>query len=71
MAEQMMIMFENYMQLTDLSVEHVSEDDLQVFDRKMGAIERDFNRTNEFISISLTILGKKGGFPWCKYSRYN
>lgn len=71
MAEQMMIMFEKYMQFTDSPIEHVTEDDLQMFDRKMSVIEKDFNRTNEFIAISLTILGKKGGFPWCKYSKYN
>ncbi|KAL9538603.1 hypothetical protein MBANPS3_010810 [Mucor bainieri] len=60
MAEQMMAMFEQYMQSTTLPL----ETDLLEFDTKMSATEKDFTRANEFISISLTILGKKGGFPW-------
>ncbi|GAN05393.1 hypothetical protein MAM1_0090d04863 [Mucor ambiguus] len=60
MAEQMMLMFEQYMQSTTLPL----EEDLLAFDTRMSAIEKDFTRANEFISISLTILGKKGGFPW-------
>ncbi|KAI8638556.1 Spc98 family-domain-containing protein [Parasitella parasitica] len=64
MAEQMMLIFENYMQLTDSPIDQILPKDLQEFDQKMSAIEKDFNRTNEFISVSLTILGKKGGLPW-------
>ncbi|KAK4521658.1 GH18 domain-containing protein [Mucor velutinosus] len=60
MAEQMMLMFEHYMQATTMTL----EEDLLEFDARMSAIEKDFTRANEFISISLTILGKKGGFPW-------
>ncbi|KAF1798272.1 Spc98 family-domain-containing protein [Mucor lusitanicus] len=60
MAEQMMLMFQCYMQSTALPLEK----DLLEFDMKMSAVEKDFTRANEFISISLTILGKKGGFPW-------
>jgi hypothetical protein len=60
MAEQMAGLFVNYMQLENQAV------DLQQFSILMNAIEKDFNRTNEFISISLMILGKKGGLPWCK-----
>lgn len=57
-----MLMFQCYMQSTALPLEK----DLLEFDMKMSAVEKDFTRANEFISISLTILGKKGGFPWCK-----
>ncbi|CEP12196.1 hypothetical protein [Parasitella parasitica] len=64
MAEQMMSIFERYMQSTDSYTDQISAEDFQELDRIMDAIEKDFNRTNEFISVSLTILGKKGGFPW-------
>ncbi|KAG0175256.1 hypothetical protein DFQ28_002116 [Apophysomyces sp. BC1034] len=30
----------------------------------MSRLEEDFARANEFITTSLAILGKKGGFPW-------
>lgn len=62
MAEQMMLMFEHYMQSATLLLDK----DLLEFDARMSAMEKDFTRANEFISISLTILGKKGGFPWCR-----
>jgi hypothetical protein len=41
--------------------------DLERFSSVMNNIEKDFNRLNEFVSISLMILGKKGNLPWCKY----
>lgn len=60
MTEQMLLLFKHYMQSTGLP----SEEHLLAFDTRMSVIEKDFTRANEFISISLTILGKKGGFPW-------
>ncbi|KAI9315856.1 Spc98 family-domain-containing protein [Dichotomocladium elegans] len=38
------------------------------FDEAMKAMENDFSRDTEFISVSLGIIAKKGGFPWCKLS---
>lgn len=67
MAELMMIIFTQYMQVDDIVNRPTDKNDPDQFHTLMNTIEKDFNRTNEFISISLMILGKKGGFPWCKF----
>lgn len=54
-------LFNQYMQFSDDEVDH------NQFNICMNNVEKDFNRLNEFISISLMILGKKGNLPWCKY----
>lgn len=62
-------LFVQYMQLPN-DVESSEPSDLERFSQVMSNIEKDFNRLNEFVSISLMILGKKGNLPWCKYSIY-
>lgn len=60
-AEQMANLFNQYVQSYDDV--HQTKDYKQ-FDIHMNNVEKDFNRLNEFISISLMILGKKGNLPW-------
>lgn len=67
MAEEMAMLFAKYMQLEG----QTETRDLHQFSDSMNAIEKDFNRANEFISITLMIMGKKGGLPWCKYLNYH
>ncbi|KAI8380436.1 Spc98 family-domain-containing protein [Choanephora cucurbitarum] len=59
LAEQMKQLFRTYLHLDSANTQ-----DNETFDNTLNAIEKEFQRTNEFISISLMILGKKGGFPW-------
>lgn len=42
--------------------------DIEAFKIQMGVIEKDFKRSNEFISVSLKILAKKANLPWCKFA---
>lgn len=64
MTEQMAIIFVKYMQL---STENNINDDIEEFTTQMDDIEKDFKRSNEFVSVSLRILGKKANLPWCKF----
>ncbi|KAI9246717.1 Spc98 family-domain-containing protein [Phascolomyces articulosus] len=46
-----------------------NEDETQYnidIDSSMDDMEKDFNRSNDFIATTLKIVGRKGGFPWCK-----
>lgn len=61
MAEKMATMFINYMEVFEGKARNVEE-----FTTLMDTIEKDFTRTNEFIHVSLMILGKKANLPWCK-----
>ncbi|KAG2219519.1 hypothetical protein INT45_002836 [Circinella minor] len=36
------------------------------FVTSLDNMEKDFNRSNEFIATTLKIVGRKGGFSWCK-----
>lgn len=67
MAELMMTIFTQYMEVDGTENNQTNGNNLGQFHTLMNTIEKEFNRTNEFISISLMILGKKGGFPWCKF----
>lgn len=58
-------LFNQYVQSSDNESDQAK--DYKQFDIHMNNVEKDFNRLNEFISISLMILGKKGNLPWCKY----
>lgn len=57
-------LFNQYVQSYDDESDQTK--DYKQFDIHMNNVEKDFNRLNEFISISLMILGKKGNLPWCK-----
>ncbi|KAI8056450.1 Spc98 family-domain-containing protein [Thamnidium elegans] len=59
MAEKMVTMFIHYMEVFEGKDRNVEE-----FTTLMDTIEKDFTRTNEFISVSLMILGKKANLPW-------
>lgn len=36
------------------------------FETSLDDMEKDFSRSNDFIATTLKIVGRKGGFPWCK-----
>jgi gamma-tubulin complex component 5 len=67
MAEQMVTIFMQYMQVDSLEDNPMDTNNSNEFHKLMNTMEKEFNRTNQFISISLMILGKKGGFPWRMY----
>lgn len=58
MTEQMKSFFVKYIE---------PNQDVSQLSEALNTIEKDFNRTNEFITISLMILGRKAGLPWCKH----
>lgn len=60
MAEQMASMFKDYMKQDKYR-------NNQEFITLMDTIEKDFTRTNEFICLSLTIMGKKAHLRWRKF----
>ncbi|KAI9472221.1 MAG: Spc98 family-domain-containing protein [Benjaminiella poitrasii] len=59
MTEQMKDIFVKYIQ-----TEGVNPSEIERFNGFMNTIEYEFIRANDFISRSLMIMGKKGGFPW-------
>ncbi|KAI8386940.1 Spc98 family-domain-containing protein [Blakeslea trispora] len=59
LAEKMKQLFKTYLHSNSTDMQNT-----EMFDETLSVIEKEFHRTNEFISISLMILGKKGGFPW-------
>ncbi|KAI7900324.1 Spc98 family-domain-containing protein [Cokeromyces recurvatus] len=61
MAELMKDIFVEYMQTDN------NKADKERFKASMNSIEYEFKRSNDFISRSLMIMGKKGGFPWFEH----
>ncbi|KAI8985160.1 Spc98 family-domain-containing protein [Pilobolus umbonatus] len=60
MTEQLAVIFATNMNGT----EDISTEESQVLAARLIKLEKEFTRTNEFITTSLMILGKKGGFQW-------
>ncbi|KAI7889635.1 Spc98 family-domain-containing protein [Mucor mucedo] len=60
MTEQMAVLFKKYMRLSSDDACNDSEG----FKTQMGDIEKNFKRSNEFISVSLKIFAKKANLPW-------
>lgn len=57
MTEQMKTLFVDYLE---------PNQDMDQLNENLHTIERDFNRTNEFLTLSLNIMAKKASLPWCK-----
>lgn len=62
MTEQMAILFKEFMRLSSNT-----NDNSEAFKTQIRDIEKNFKRSNEFISVSLKIYAKKANFPWCKF----
>ncbi|KAI9021436.1 Spc98 family-domain-containing protein [Phycomyces nitens] len=61
LVERLFILFETYVKVPLEGQEQNQEASTKAFTNKITFVEKDFNRTNEFITTSLGILGKKGG----------
>ncbi|KAL0083339.1 Spc98 family-domain-containing protein [Phycomyces blakesleeanus] len=64
LVERLFILSETYVKAPLGEEDPNKETSAKAFANKIALVEKDFNRTNEFITTSLGILGKKGGFSW-------
>ncbi|KAI8979370.1 Spc98 family-domain-containing protein [Mycotypha africana] len=63
LAEQMAILFKDYLEHTDPKTQ-IDPNRIKQFDSTIKNIEKSFNRSNDFIATSLTIMGRKANMPW-------